>query len=82
VKGADLHKAVLLILSIAFIIVKDCLFRKLNPNIEIRKPKRFDRLTTLSQVEGQIPMTQIQNSKRLSPSLDKQRDCLQLGLMA
>jgi hypothetical protein len=26
---------------------------------------RFDKLTTLSQVEGQIPMTQFQNSKQM-----------------
>jgi hypothetical protein len=36
-------------------------------NSKHQKPniKRFDRLTTLSQVEGQIPMTQIQNSKHM-----------------
>ena len=35
-------------------------FKHQNPNI-----KRFDKLTTLSQVEGQIPMTQMQNSKHM-----------------
>ena len=36
-------------------------------NSKHQKPnlKRFDKLTTLSRVEGQIPMTQIQNSKQL-----------------
>jgi len=31
----------------------------LNPKHEIRNPKRFDRLTALSNVEGQYRMTQI-----------------------
>jgi hypothetical protein len=33
-------------------------YKSQNPN-----NKWFDKLTTLSQVEGQIPMTKIQNSK-------------------
>ena len=33
-------------------------YKSQNPN-----NKWFDKLTTLSQVEGQIPMTEIQNSK-------------------
>ncbi|RLB97453.1 MAG: hypothetical protein DRH90_23340, partial [Deltaproteobacteria bacterium] len=31
----------------------------LNPKHEIRNPKRFDRLTALSKVEGQYRMIQI-----------------------
>ena len=31
----------------------------LNPKHEIRNSKRFDKLTALSKVEGQYPMTQI-----------------------
>jgi len=32
-------------------------------------PKRFDKLTALSLVEGQISMTKIQNSKHSPPAL-------------
>jgi hypothetical protein len=31
--------------------------------VQIRNPKWFDRLTTLSRVEGQYPMIQIQMTK-------------------
>jgi hypothetical protein len=31
-----------------------------NPKSKARNPKWFDQLTTLSHVEGQYPMTQIQ----------------------
>jgi ArsR family metal-binding transcriptional regulator len=37
----------------------------LNNKFQITNIKRFDRLTTLSQVEGQITMTEIQNPKLL-----------------
>jgi len=37
--------------------------RQGRPNHEIRNPKWFDQLTTLSQVEGQIRMTKIQIRK-------------------
>ncbi|MBW1942076.1 MAG: hypothetical protein JRJ51_04490 [Deltaproteobacteria bacterium] len=43
------------------IVPKDKNDKCQNPNI-----KWFDKLTTLSQVEGQIPMTKIQNSKLLN----------------
>gem|GEM_PF-5830642 len=36
----------------------------LNPKHKIRNPKRFDRLTALSNVEGQYPMTQVQMIKK------------------
>jgi hypothetical protein len=36
-----------------------------NPKYQNTNPKWFDKLTTLSSVEGQIPINQIQNSKRL-----------------
>jgi hypothetical protein len=43
------------------------LLNKNHENSKHQKPnfKRFDKLTTLSQVEGQIPMTQTQNSKQM-----------------
>jgi hypothetical protein len=34
--------------------------------LKITNTKWFDKLTTLSQVEGQITMTEIQNSKQLT----------------
>jgi hypothetical protein len=34
-----------------------------NPKSEARNPKWFDQLTTLSHVEGQYPMIQIQMTK-------------------
>jgi hypothetical protein len=37
-----------------------------NPKSEARNPKWFDELTTLSHVEGQYPMIQIQMTKTLS----------------
>jgi hypothetical protein len=37
-----------------------------NPKFEALNPKWFDKLTTLSHVEGQSPMTQIQMTKTLS----------------
>jgi len=37
--------------------------RILKYKTQIPNIKWFDKLTTLSQVEGQIPMTKIQNSK-------------------
>jgi hypothetical protein len=41
------------------------LFNESHENSKHQKPnlKWFDKLTTLSQVEGQMPMTEIQNSK-------------------
>jgi len=41
-------------------------------NSKHQKPnhKWFDQLTTLSQVEGQIPMTKTQNSKQARLSLN------------
>jgi hypothetical protein len=44
--------------------IADC--RLKNGNYKSQNPnnKWFDKLTTLSQVEGQITMTEIQNSKR------------------
>ena len=36
-----------------------------NNKIQITKIKWFDKLTTLSKVEGQITMTEIQNPKLL-----------------
>ncbi len=45
-----------------------------NYNNQITNIKWFDKLTTLSPVEGQIPMSQIQNSK--------QTICLQMYPMA
>ncbi|RLC06375.1 MAG: hypothetical protein DRH90_03535 [Deltaproteobacteria bacterium] len=38
----------------------------LNPKHEIRNPKRFDRLTALSKVEGQYRMIQIANDQNKS----------------
>jgi len=35
----------------------------INSKFQITNNKWFDKLTTLSQVEGQIPMTEIQNPK-------------------
>jgi hypothetical protein len=35
----------------------------LNPKLQNTNIKWFDKLTTLSQVEGQITMTEIQNIK-------------------
>jgi len=37
-----------------------------NPKFKARNPKWFDKLTTLSHVEGQNPMIQIQMTKTLS----------------
>jgi hypothetical protein len=37
-----------------------------NHKYQITNTKWFDKLTTLSQVEGQITMTEIQNSKQLT----------------
>jgi hypothetical protein len=37
-----------------------------NHNYQITNTKWFDKLTTLSQVEGQITMTKIQNPKLLA----------------
>ena len=37
-----------------------------NFKFQITNTKWFDKLTTLSQVEGQITMTEIQNSKQLA----------------
>jgi len=34
-----------------------------NPKLEARNPKWFDKLTTLSHVEGQNPMIKIQMTK-------------------
>ena len=44
---------------------KNLVFRMsgLNPKSQITNIKWFDKLTTLSPVEGQITMTKIQNSK-------------------
>ncbi|MBW2582567.1 MAG: hypothetical protein JRE36_03075 [Deltaproteobacteria bacterium] len=39
--------------------------QNLNNKSQIANIKRFDKLTTLSQVEGQITMTEIQNPKPL-----------------
>jgi len=45
----------------------------LNSKSQIKNTKWFNKLTTtLSQVEGQITMTQIQNSTQLSSSQAKQ----------
>jgi hypothetical protein len=38
-----------------------------NPKSEARNPKWFDKLTALSHVEGQYPMTQIQMTKTVAP---------------
>jgi hypothetical protein len=38
-----------------------------NSKSEARNPKWFDKLTTLSQVEGQIQMFKIQNAKERDP---------------
>jgi hypothetical protein len=40
-----------------------------NPKSEARSTKWFDMLTTLSHVEGQYPMPQIQMTKTSSPWL-------------
>jgi hypothetical protein len=37
-----------------------------NIKYQITNTKWFDKLTTLSQAEGQITMTEIQNSKQLA----------------
>jgi len=43
------------------------LLSDIHENNKHQKPnfKWFDKLTTLSQVEGQIPINQIQNSKQM-----------------
>jgi len=50
-----------------------------NPKFEALNPKRFGKLTALSQFEGQIRMTEIQNSRLIYPNVASFRVGLELA---